>query len=74
MPGFGYSPYRIMKPYVENLLKTLELTDLSFTLKKAYLKSRFTDESEEKIIKRIFEALVKRKEKQWKSAKAFLRH
>ena len=63
-----------MKPYAENLFKTLELTDLSFTLKKAYLKSRFTDETEKEIRKRIFESLLIRKEKQWKSAKVFLKH
>ncbi len=65
---------RKMKPYAENLFKTLELTDLSFTLKKAYLKSRFTDETEKEIRKRIFESLLIRKEKQWKSAKVFLKH
>jgi hypothetical protein len=47
-------------------LKTLELTDLSFTLKKAYLNSRFPAESEEEIRRRIFNTLVRRKENQWK--------
>jgi len=63
-----------MKPYTKNLFKTLELIDLSFTLKEAYLKSRFTEENEEEIRKRIFDSLVKRKENQWKSVKAFLKH
>ena len=64
----------MMKPYAKNLFKTLELVELSFTLKEAYLKSRFTDQSEEEIRKSLFNDLVRRKEKQWKSEKAFLKH
>ncbi len=62
------------KRLVKNLFKILELIDLTFTLKKAYLKVRFPVINDIEIESMVFKKIAKRKEAQWKSAKASLRH
>ncbi len=59
-----------MKSYRQNLLKTIELIDLCFTLKKAYMRSKLPEIVEEDLERRIWNDILRRKENKWRSAKA----
>jgi hypothetical protein len=48
-----------------NLVKTLELIDLCFTLKEAFLKQQYPQESPEKIRELIYQGILSRKKNQW---------
>jgi len=50
-----------------NLVRTLELIDLCFKLKEAYMKQRHPQASPEKIREQIYQEILSRKEKQWTS-------
>jgi hypothetical protein len=50
-----------------NLARTLELIDLCFNLKEAYLKQQHPQASPEKIRELIYHGILSRKEKQWTS-------
>jgi len=56
--------------YHRNLAKTLELIDACFNLKEAYLKRPHPEASQQDINNMIFQGILSRKEKQWKSPKA----
>lgn len=49
----------------KNFLKTMELIDACFTLKAAYLKQRYPQESDREIARRIYRGILKRKQAQW---------
>jgi len=48
-----------------NLVKTLELIDLCFTLKEAFLKQQHPQATPEKIRELIYQGILTRKKKQW---------
>ena len=52
-----------------NLARTLELIDLCFKLKEAYLKQQHPKASPAKIRERIEQGILARKERQWASRK-----
>jgi hypothetical protein len=49
----------------KNLARTIELIDLCFRLKEAYVRQEHTGASSEKIRKMIDKGILVRKEKQW---------
>jgi hypothetical protein len=49
----------------KNLVMTLELIDLCFKLKEAFLKQQYPQASAEKIRELIYQGILSRKEKQW---------
>jgi hypothetical protein len=53
--------------YENNLVRTIELIDLCFMLKEAYLRQQHPDASPEKIRDLINCGILARKEKQWAS-------
>ena len=62
-----------MGKYQKNLAKSLELIEICFNLKEAYLKQLHPGTSQQDINRMIFQSIVSRKEKQWKSPKASLK-
>lgn len=62
----------IMDRYINNLNKTLQIIDLCFNLKEAYFRQKYPQESDTKIRKMIYQDILARKEKSWKSEKACL--
>ena len=63
-----------MKRFQKNLSKSLELIDACFNLKEAYLKQKYPEASQQEIIDMVYKGILLRKEKQWKSQKALLKH
>ena len=57
-----------------NLSRTLELIDLCFRLKEAYIRQLQPQASPEKIRELIYQGIRARKEKQWTSPEIFLKH
>lgn len=56
-----------MPDYRHNLARTLELTQLCFDLKEAYLKSRNPDASQEQITRMLCDGISARKTAAWTS-------
>jgi hypothetical protein len=56
-----------MNKYEQKLKKTCDIIDTCFALKTAYIKSIHPEYSEKKIREEIFNSILDRKEKQWKS-------
>lgn len=63
-----------IKRLQKNLDKSLELIDICFNLKEAYLKQKYPEASHQEIIDMVYKGILLRKEKQWKSQKALLKH
>lgn len=63
-----------MDGYHKKLAKSLELIDICFNLKEAYLKQIYPEASQQKINSMIFKGILSRKKRQWKSQKALLKH
>lgn len=55
-----------MVDYQRNLFRTIELINLCFTLKSAYLRTQHPEASERDIRRMINAGIVRRKEAQWK--------
>jgi len=53
--------------YRKNLAKSLELIDVCFNLKEAYLKQVYPGASQQDIDSMIFQGILSRKKRQWKS-------
>lgn len=66
----GQAMQNIKKKYQRNLAKSLELIDMCFNLKEAYLKQKHPEASRQEIIDMVYKGILSRKEKQWKSQKA----
>ncbi len=64
----------IIDVYHKKLAKSLELIETCFNLKEAYLKQIYPGASQQEINSMIFKGILSRKEKQWKSQKALLKH
>ena len=60
----------LMDKYQRNLAKSLELIDLCFNLKEAYLKQVYPGVSQQDINRMIFQGILSRKKGQWKSPRA----
>jgi hypothetical protein len=60
--------------YKQNLAKTLELIELCFTLKEAYLRQQHPLASPGEIRQMICQGILERKERQWTSPDPFLKH
>ena len=60
--------------YKNNLAKTLEVIELCFTLKEAYLRQQHPLASPREIRQMICQGILKRKERQWTSPDPFLKH
>lgn len=58
----------------QNLVKTLELIDLCFKLKEAFLKQQYPQASPEKIWELIYQGILSRKKKQWTLPETSLTH
>jgi hypothetical protein len=56
--------------YQRNLAKTFELIDACFNLKQAYLMKKYPKASAKQISNMVYEGILSRKERQWKSLKA----
>jgi len=63
-----------MNRYHKNFAKSLELIQICFDLKEAYLKQIYPQASQEHINRVIFQRMLSRKKSQWKSQKALLKH
>jgi hypothetical protein len=61
-----------MEKYIKNLNKTLEIIDLCFNLKEAYFRQEYPKASDTEIREMIYQDILARKEKLWKSEKACL--
>ncbi|MEE4355542.1 MAG: hypothetical protein V2I97_03685 [Desulfococcaceae bacterium] len=61
-----------MDRYINNLNKTLQIIDLCFNLKEAYFRQKHPGKTDEEIRKMIYQDMLARKEKLWKSEKACL--
>jgi len=59
-----------MDQYQKNLAKTLELIEVCFNLKQAYLEKRYPEASQQDIKDMIYKGILSRKGRQWKSPKA----
>jgi hypothetical protein len=59
--------------YKKNLIKSLEIIDLCFNLKEAYFQQVFPHASHSDINNMIFQDIITRKEKEWKSQKVSLK-
>ena len=59
-----------MDKYRKNLAKTLELIEVCFNLKQAYLEKRYPEASQQAIKDMIYKDILLRKGRQWKSPKA----
>ncbi|HBE04220.1 MAG TPA: hypothetical protein DC049_17350 [Spirochaetia bacterium] len=66
--------YLSVPDYNKNLAKTLEIIDTVFTLKAAWLEKTHPQWSCSDVKKEIYQGIIRRKEEQWKSQKAFLNH
>ena len=55
-----------MHRYEQNLRKSLEIIDVCFNLKEAYLKQRHPRASQRTITQMIYRDILHRKERQWK--------
>ena len=53
--------------YQKNLAKSLELIDVCFNLKEAYLKQKYPATSQQEINAMIYQGILSRKKRQWKS-------
>jgi hypothetical protein len=62
-----------MDRYQKNLAKTLELIDVCFNLKQAYLKKQCPEASQQDIKGMIYKGILLRKKRQWKLPKASLK-
>jgi hypothetical protein len=60
-------PMNLTPVYEKNLAKTLELIDLCFQLKEAYLRQRYPSASPLEIRQVICSGILARKERQWTS-------
>jgi len=60
-----------MKPeeMIQNLYKTIELTDVCYRLKYSYYKAIFPSLKEDEITKKIYDEYLTRQETKWNSAK-----
>jgi hypothetical protein len=63
---------RTENSYFLNLARTLELIDLCFKLKEAYLKQQNPQAPPEKIRELIYQGILSRKQKQWTSPETSL--
>ncbi len=61
------TPMNMTTVYKKNLAKTLELIDLCFQLKEAYLRQRHPSASPLEIRQVIYSGILARKERQWTS-------
>ncbi len=61
-----------MEKYINNLNKTLQIIDLCFNLKEAYFRQKYPQKSDTEIREMIYQDILARKEKLWKSEKACL--
>jgi len=61
-----------MEKYINNLNKTLQIIDLCFNLKEAYFRQKYPQISDTEIREMIYQDILARKEKLWKSEKACL--
>lgn len=61
---------RQMEKYQQNLSRTLELIDLCFNLKQAYLRTKHPNATDSEIEELIYRGILTRKTNQWKSQKA----
>ena len=59
-----------MDKYQKNLAKSLELIDVCFNLKEAYLKQLYPGASQQDIDSKIYQGILSRKKGQWKSPRA----
>ena len=59
--------------YIKNFAKTLELIQATFTLKEAYLQAKHPDLTKKEIAAIMYQNILKRKERQWKSQKGSLK-
>jgi len=59
-----------MDIYKKNLAKTLELIEICFNLKQAYLSKIYPEASQQDIKDMIYKGILLRKKRQWKSPKA----
>lgn len=57
----------LMDKYQRNLGKSLELIDVCFNLKEAYLKQKHPATSQQEISAMIYQGILSRKKRQWKS-------
>jgi hypothetical protein len=57
------------KKLSDNLIKCFELTSLCIELRKSYLKTKFTDLSDEELESMVFTESIKLKEKVWEQKK-----
>ena len=62
-----------MNRYQNNFAKTLELIDTCFTLKEAYFRHRYPARSRQEIMELLYQDILERKERQWRSQKDFLK-
>jgi len=62
-----------MNRYQKNFAKTLELIDTCFTLKEAYFRRRYPTRSSQEITELLYQDILERKERQWKSQKDLLK-
>ena len=57
----------LMDKYQRNLAKSLELIDVCFNLKEAYLKQKHPAAPQQEISAMIYQGILSRKKRQWKS-------
>ncbi len=62
-----------MDRYQKNLAKSLELIEVCFDLKEAYLKTKYPEASQQDIKDMIYKGILLRKERQCKSLKVSLK-
>jgi len=62
-----------MNKYQKNLAKSLELIEVCFTLKQAYLKNKYPEAAQQDIKDMIYRGILSRKKRLWKSPKASLK-